>query len=423
MWNYYINEKLPKGAILTGLSAMYLHRVAQFNPAKPTIAIKHGFNSTKLSKFQFSYQTEKTINLFTEEFNGIKVYSKERLFVEFELFSMENTVASAALSKLTSICNPFEVANVYKTLIHEGRRGINSNRILSYLEDNIFDIEQLIVSNPNNIGQLLREHVISTLEKASIPVLIKGGSAIELYIPFKRATEDIDAHTGNNGIIEAFNLLINSNNGVRYEVYLDNSNDKKVKMNIESINELVNRSDKLILKFSLVPVHNFHGIPELTQHNVMLTFNRTYNDEEILSIIQDYKLSKQQLKLINKKSSMLFSVDMLIAEKINALISISQNTKRTKDLLDVYMLSAENEYDINKIIKWIFKKWENKRVSMSNSEAHSFIKDNYLNEFPKIKENFIDSSKMYNIDITYDQALARYREICQQIIKQLEYKK
>ena len=112
--------KQPKNSVLTGVKALYLHRVISFNPNKYDFVFQSGA-SLKYYKERYSNMHPTTMineyhQLFTEIIDGYTVYTKERLLIEIDSFKIDNILKKEAIKTLFRLCDYYEFTRVYKKL-------------------------------------------------------------------------------------------------------------------------------------------------------------------------------------------------------------------------------------------------------------------------------------------------------------------
>ncbi|CAM9135973.1 nucleotidyl transferase AbiEii/AbiGii toxin family protein [Mycoplasma marinum] len=393
-------NNLPKESVVTKASALSVQGFISFSPEKVQLEMKQGTNTSNeaYKKYKISTQNIQTLNKGVVTVEGLRMYGPERLFIQLEKCGLENTIFSEALKKLLVAINPFKVAKIYNE-IKGKRRGINTERIEEYLKDNLLNLEDILVDlRRDEKANFLREYIIYLCAKTKVPFLLKGGSAVELFSNIKGSTEDIHAHSGSVDNGKILELLENKENEIYFKI-------------CESYKNVDLNSEKPVKKIMLKPFSLKHKIKDMIADiEVPISFNNTYSSTELNGIIKDFDLKARQLKMIKKTSCISFSREMLIAEKFQSIISKPENSRRTKDLIDLFLLDKE---DFNKQLfrKWLFRKWEKQRNSKAKSEAIEIIKKNQTLELIKIKENFDAAKEMYGVDFSFDQCIKIYQEL------------
>lgn len=251
---------------------------------------------------------------------------------------------------------------------------------------------------------------MALLSKEDMPTsLVKSGSAIELYLSFKRSTNDIDTNIDLNDLNKLLKSLKNKYNPIFFEIL----NEQELESNLSKnkINILL-----LLKPKTLKRLEYFKEILN-SINEIKLTLNGTYSKQELKEIIDDFKVTKRVLKIV-KSHALVFTSEMLVAEKYQSLISKNKNSTRTKDLIDLYFLISESkDFNYDKFFKWFFRKWENSsRDSKNKEEVISYIKNNKDIELTKIKENFHKVLELYEIKIDYEKALEVYKNISNVIL-------
>lgn len=390
---------MTKQFIITGLSALYDLGFSSFKPQYIHIELPQGTNTTNYSnKYKISIQSSNTLNIGLIEKNGKLYYCPERLFIEFDKFKIENTIKENIYKKLIKDINPQKVNDIFKK-IKRKRRGIDRTRIIEYLSKNLMLIEELL-TNTDNKSRIIREYIMALMSKKDFPLtLIKGGSAIELFVPFKRATEDIDSHTDINNIHQIKEYLQNKELLIYFDIETIKDNNKIIQL------ELKAKSRKKNVQKLLVEINS-----------LKLTLNTSYSIEEIKTIIYDFNVKKIFLKSINNAKALIFTQEMLLAEKYHSLITKTTTTKRTKDLIDLANIYNE-QIDFEKFYKWLFLKWTRTKNPLNKIDAIKFIDEHKDDELTKIKNNYIDASDMYENNIPFNDAMKVYKEISYKILK------
>lgn len=398
---------LPKNAIITGASALSIHKVISFLPNKMTIEMPLGTNTSSYNDFVITTQSPKTINVGIDKYQSHPIYTIERLFVELDKFPLENTIKQEALRNLEEKCNPVLVKKVYEKL-RTTRRGIDHARISDYLSKHYENVIELILETPEHKRKdLIREYLIARVSELDVPVLEKGGSAIELFSSVKRSTYDVDAHSGRSSTRNVLDSLANP----KHDIYFIASTEQ-----LEMLNK-----EKKVYKFSLNLRTSSHKLRKYFEElgeaaSVDISFNNTYTDEEIKNIISEFKLTKRKLSLLQKHDCMPFSREMLLAEKFQSLIGKPEDTKRTKDLIDLKLL-WEEDIDKNLFAKWFFKKYQNQTHALSPEQAIVEVQNNIDKELVKIKPNFNDAAKMYELDFSFDECMVIYKVLADIVIE------
>ncbi len=239
--------------IITGASALYLLGFIDYNPKSLTIAMEYGTKVDAYDNLNISTQKLNTLMIGVQKYNEqYHIYKPERLFVEYDMYPLENTIDRKGLEKLEEVVNPQVVKDIYHKLIKAGRRRINKERIEKYLSKHFIKIDEAL--NQPNVDKVivLREYIICLMGKELIPVsLVKGGSAVELYVDFKRATEDIDTHLDKSSIDQVLEILQNKQNTVYFKIN-----------NIEEFNSQREKGNQ-ILELELTPVSRKGSINDL----------------------------------------------------------------------------------------------------------------------------------------------------------------
>lgn len=389
-----------KNKIITGLSALYDLGFSKFKPNYIHIELPTGTNTTNLSsKYKISTQSSSTISIGTIKYNNKLYYCPERLFIELDKYDIENTIKKTCLDGLIKNINPQKVLDIYERIKNK-RRGIDKSRIEEYLDKNLLLIDKYLI-NSNDRAQIIREYILSLMGKKDFPIsLIKGGSAIELFVSFKRATEDIDSHVSNEDLEKIKEYLTNKELLIYFDINVKNNKSLIKKW------ELIPKSRKLILNEILKTINS-----------IDLNLNTSYSKEEINSMIKEFNIIKKPLKNIKNAKVIVFNQEMLLAEKFQSLISKPETTTRTKDLIDLYFIHEENgkNIDYDSFKKWVFFKWEkSNRNPLNKNQVLKKIKENKNIESKHVKENFSSAIRMYQEkEIDYDEARKLFLELCE----------
>ena len=98
--------KLPKEAVLTGLSALIFHGIVDHSNIKKTITMKRGTNPSSYSK-EFVVLTESinTMMIGIDRTSSINVYLIERLYIQLDKFNLEDDIYILALERLEDRIN------------------------------------------------------------------------------------------------------------------------------------------------------------------------------------------------------------------------------------------------------------------------------------------------------------------------------
>lgn len=392
-----------KNMVITSLSALYDLGIIKY---KPNVLYVEMVNNTNISnysdRYKISCQSLETINIGRIIVNSQYYYCIERLFIELDKFPLENTIKTEAIKNLEERINPQLVYDIYNK-IKKKRRGIDHTRVNNYLQKNLLLMHEILSIKNIDKTRVIREYIMALLAKLNFPTsLIKGGSAIELYLDFKRATDDIDTHIDKKNINTLLNLLEDKTQ----IIYFDILNKEEIKNN-KLINSFILKAKSRKLKINQL----------LTDTNeIKLTLNYTYNDYELNDMIIEYSITKTPLKLIQNAHALVFSREMLLAEKYQSLISKNKDSTRTKDLIDLVNIYNE-DIDFKKFKKFVFRKWKNNsRNKLLENEVIDFVKKYKDMELTKIKDNFNDALKMYNTDLDYNDSIQIYKKLSDVVI-------
>ena len=399
--------------IKTGATALYKQKIISYPPAREHIEMLFGTNTTKYDhkKYQISLQKEETLKLGVIEIQGESYYRPERLFIELQKFKLENTVRNDAYRELTKIIDPNLTKKIYEE-IKGKRRNLNNEEIESFLNKHLLYIEEKLKEPNNDKETILREYIMALVSKNDVPIcLIKGGSSIELFTKINRATQDVDTHTAKSSIPEVIDSLCDKNRDVYFKLSLD---DKEILDRIKNEEEI----EKKIYQFKMFPISKggvLHN--ELKSiHPIKICFNTTYKDNEIKEMIRDYGITKKKLKHLENATCLIFTREMLLAEKFQSLISKPESSTRTKDLIDLKLLWS-NDINFNHFRKWLFRKWLNQKKSLKECDAKKEIEKNKNRKLEKIHDNFDDAIKMYDLEISYEECIVIYNRLIEEALK------
>lgn len=335
--------------IITGASALYFQGMISYQPSKLDLEMVYGTNNTKLSdKYNVFTQNPATIDIGIEPFDDkYNIYSKERLFIEYEKISLENTIKVEGMKNLKQAVNPQLVKEIYEK-IKKKRRNLNHERITTFLAFNVLPVKEVLLNSHLDKSVIIREYIMALLVKDLIPCsLMKNDKVLELYIDLKRGTQDIDTHIDKDNVQKLLDILTNRNNAIYFKP-----------LNLEKLKEDLEVKNKHITELILLPYSKSNTINETlytnlatkTRMQVKLNINVTYTDLELKEMIKEFNITKTNLKTLKNAYALIFTKEMLIAEKYQALIKGNQNATRTKDLIDLINLYDET-IDLNKVAK------------------------------------------------------------------------
>ncbi len=388
--------------IFTGVSALYRQNIISYSPTKDHVEMPFGTNTTKYNqKYNVTLQKKETFYIGYKEIDNNFYYEPERLFIELDKFPLESTIKNEAIKNLENIIIPEKVREYYE-LLKNNRKGLDKNRIEIYLASHLLNIKEVLKSNDDH-KSIVREYLMALVSREDVPVsLIKGGSSVELYTNIKRTTIDIDAHTDNESIKEIINYLTERDKDIYFKVKEEIDYSRKSQ----------------IIKCVLIPISRGGVLKkELEDIEIPISFNTVYPKEKLKEIISEFNITKRRLKYLKNASCIVFSREMLLAEKFQSIISKPKDSTRTKDLIDLKLLWC-SEIDFNKFRKWLFRKWKNQRSSLTIDEAKNKITENKGVPLIKIKNNFDDAIKMYSIDTSYDECKKLYEILINESLKE-----
>ena len=89
-----------------------------------------------------------------------------------------------------------------------------------------------------------------------------------------------------------------------------------------------------------------------------------------------------------------YSLESVIAEKFEAIVSNGLLNSRYKDFYDIFVLSRENCYDGNLLAKAIIETFEHRRTALS-ADVSAFTEDYYRNSINETRWNaFLKKKKV-----------------------------
>lgn len=242
--------------IYTSITALYDLGFISYKADRIYIEKPNGtkVNAYNKQKYHVSVQSKTTISIGVIKKDSKQYYCPERLFIELEKYPLENTIRTQALKNLEKEINPQKVNDIYQKIKNK-RRGLNKQRVEQYLSKNLLLMYE-ILNKPNiNKIQAICEYIIAMMATKDFPTsLIKGGTAVKLYINFKQSTEDVH---------KIVNNLENKENTIYFEIsnkidsYNELRNKKTLTLNLKAksrknkINNLITNlnSFELILRY------------------------------------------------------------------------------------------------------------------------------------------------------------------------------
>lgn len=401
--------------IYTGITALYKRGIIDYRSDKVYVSLKHGKESSKDLEQRLGYIDKRvdfetnTYGLFAEKYKDELIYSNERLFLEINKWDLSIELKDKAIKYLTFNTNPHLLVKVYDEVIKK-RRGIEIPDEARQIIDNYENPVKKILEGDSH--ELINNYFLKSIEKMDINIVIKGGTAIQAYWDTNRKTLDIDAHALKEQISEMLNILSDKNNPIRFKAYhLEHINGIDI-MGKEFSSKDIN--NKKVIKLIMVPI-TYGKENKLKEYKVKFSINTSISD--INETIQEFGISKRKIGAFNA-NLMVFSKEMLIAEKYQTIISKPESTRRTKDLLDLYFLTKES-FDFNIFKKWLIKKYKNQRDSVKTfEEIKQIVLTNKDKELKIIKGDWSSCNNTYNVNINYEDALNQYNLISNKVINE-----
>ena len=399
--------------IFTGLTALYKRGIIDFNPSCLYISLRHGKdfignieNRLKVKEVKVDLET-KTFGIFAENWKDEKVYSVERLLIEINKWSMSTEMREKAINRLIKLSKPHLLMESYKQVFKK-RRGYDLDyRVVQILEHYRKPIDVILNGDSQ---KNINEYFLKQIEDLKLPIIIKGGTAIQMYWDTNRKTLDIDSHSIKDKMAEIIDKITNSKNAIRFKPFLLGH---KKGLDIIGDKFTLNKiNNKNIIKLAMVPVV-YGNVNKLKGFFVKFTINTSISNIE--KMVEDFHLTKRKIGVFNA-DVLIFKKEMLIAEKYHSLIMKPLNTKRSKDLLDIWFLS-ENKYDSKLVEKWLRIKFASSRISKKWEDSLKIIKDNYEIKLPKILDQWVETNEMFSIDIKFEDAFKKYYQISLAILK------
>ena len=269
--------------------------------------------------------------------------------------------------------------------------------------DKLNDIIKKKSNGNNNLAHHLHqmfffEHVLTRLEKSNYKdnIILKGGVLLSSIIGENlRTTKDIDA------TLKSLPLNIDTIRNILEEI-LSIDIDDNVNFEIVSIKDI--RSEDEYGGFKINVKGTFDKIR--TNFFIEITTGDIITPREIKykynSIFEDKKIN-----------IMAYTIETIIAEKFESIISKNITTTRAKDFYDLYMLINKQKKDINN--KNLIKAIENtfsKRNTEFNIDSFKEIVE-MLEESNALKRVFTDyQSKLeYTKEVNFDDTIKSINEI------------
>ena len=250
------------------------------------------------------------------------------------------------------------------------------------------------------------EHVLMRLEKSKYRdnIILKGGVLLSSIIGEDlRTTKDLDT------TLKSLPLSIDSIKNIFDEILSININDN---VNFEIVNIKDIRLDstyggfRINVKVTFDKIRNNLFI-EITAGDIITPREINYNYNSIFE---------------NKKINiMAYTIETVIAEKFESIISKNITTTRAKDFYDLYMLINKHKSDIdNKNLVKAIENTFNKRNTEFNIDGFKEIVE-MLNDSNALKRVFTDYQRKleYTKEVSFDDTIKAINEIVNILEKEL----
>ncbi len=250
------------------------------------------------------------------------------------------------------------------------------------------------------------EHVLMRLEKSKYRdnIILKGGVLLSSIIGEDlRTTKDLDT------TLKSLPLSIDSIKNIFDEILSININDN---VNFEIVNIKDIRLDSTYGGFRINVKGTFDKIRtnffiEITAGDIITPREINYNYNSIFE---------------NKKINiMAYTIETVIAEKFESIISKNITTTRAKDFYDLYMLINKHKSDIdNKNLVKAIENTFNKRNTEFNIDGFKEIVE-MLNDSNALKRVFTDYQRKleYTKEVSFDDTIKAINEIVNILEKEL----
>ena len=250
------------------------------------------------------------------------------------------------------------------------------------------------------------EHVLMRLEKSKYRdnIILKGGVLLSSIIGEDlRTTKDLDT------TLKSLPLSIDSIKNIFDEILSININDN---VNFEIVNIKDIRLDSTYGGFRINVKGTFDKIRtnffiEITAGDIITPREINYNYNSIFE---------------NKKINiMAYTIETVIAEKFESIISKNITTTRAKDFYDLYMLINKHKSDIdNKNLVKAIENTFNKRNTEFNIDGFKELVE-LLNDSNALKRVFTDYQRKleYTKEVSFDDTIKAINEIVNILEKEL----
>lgn len=233
----------------------------------------------------------------------------------------------------------------------------------------------------------VREKLMILLTKSEkYTVLIKGGSAIDLFVNFNRSSGDIDMVMDVNSVEPVL---------------------KRLKLRGVSI--ITPLTEELFKKRVLKLKVKYFG--KTIELNINTAFEEEYlrywKTKSMFDILGTSVKTKHGYVLVFTKS-------MLLAEKYYSIITKPEESTRAKDLIDIKLLTSLDNIDYEKVWAWMRIKAASSKKQNNNS-LFSIIQNNRKKQLIKIKRFFRGVADNFKVEFTFDECLDAYNEVTKEL--------
>ena len=409
--------------IYTGPTALYKKGYIDFNPSKTFISTLHSGPMTApkirtllgTDEYVLDHETAISFGKYKEKFVDDKVhyiYSDERLLAELDKWPLSYEMRSKAVNHLLKNIIEDRLVKVMHDL--RKRRGYSYPlEAVKISQDYVKPLDVILKSN--DIRNSLKSYLLKIFEDENIFVIVKGGTAIQVFWEKNRETIDIDLHSECHFIKEIDDKISNRKRPIRFTMH-----ELIHKKGYETPGREITANNickKKISKIAFVP-KTYKGNSFTTDKYVKLSLNLTISG--LQDMVNEFKITKRIYGEFKSKI-FTFTLEQLLAEKLYSIVMKPEHTRRGKDLLDIYfLLNGEHDIDVPLFKKWFFKKSNiDSRKSFENDEqVVNAVKENMFKKLIKIEADWTKTTGQYDVvDITYEDAHSRYMDLINTLLK------
>lgn len=235
----------------------------------------------------------------------------------------------------------------------------------------------------NNVREKL---MILLTKNKDYTVLIKGGSAIDLFVNFDRSSGDIDMVMDVNSVEPILKRL-----------------------KLRGVSVITPLTDELFKKRVLKLKVKYLG------KNIELNVNTVFNEEYLR-----YWKTKPMFDILGTSVKtqrgyvFVFTKSMLLAEKYYSVITKPEESTRAKDLIDIKLLTSLDDIDYEKVWAWMRIKATSSK-KLNGDSLFSIIQNNRKKQLIKIKRFFRETANNFKVEFTFDECLEAYNEITKEL--------